>query len=142
MVLQHLLIIYLFFETTHDCCVCVLKIISIMKLLSLFTSRHFLYFPPEKRIVYDIYHFMLVSSNSQSLLNQRKGNKENILGITFILKYFLLFHIYVYIQAFSFLIFSFRQFFKLNFYTLIRKHGALEWPRQINWKNNGVSEKN
>ena len=67
-----------FFETTHDCCVCVLKIISIMKLLSLFTSRHFLYFPPEKRIVYDIYHFMLVSSNSQSLLNQRKGNKENI----------------------------------------------------------------
>ena len=69
--------------------------------LSLFTSRHFLYFPPESRIVYDIYHFMLVSSNSQSLLNQRKGNKENILRITFILKYFLL---YMYIQVFSFIL--------------------------------------
>ena len=72
--IQHLLIVSHFLR--RQCLS--LRIISIMKLLCLYTSRHFLYFPPEKRIVYDIYHFMLVSSNSQSLLNQRKGNKENI----------------------------------------------------------------
>ena len=80
----------------------VLKILSIIKLLSLFTSRHFLYFPPEKRIVYDIYHCMLVSSNSQSLLIQRKGKQRKYFKNNFHIEIFSF--IYKYIQLFSFIL--------------------------------------